>query len=36
LTVLAKVVGDFRGWDHDAKKHKAAFDRLLKALRAEA
>jgi uncharacterized protein YjbI with pentapeptide repeats len=34
--VVAKVVGDFIGWDQDAKKQKTAFERLLKGLRAEA
>lgn len=34
--VVTKVVGDFSGWNQDAKKQKIAFDRLLKALRAEA
>jgi hypothetical protein len=31
--VLAKVVGDFSGWDRDAAKYESAFRRLLKALR---
>ncbi len=33
--VLAKVVGDFRGWDHGAKKYRSSFEKLLKALRGE-
>lgn len=30
--VLAKVVGDFTGWEHDALKYEKAFERLLKGL----
>ncbi len=30
--VLAKVVGDFSGWDRDAAKYAKAFDKLLKGL----
>ena len=33
--VVSKVVGDFRGWDRGAAKHKAAFEKLLRALEAE-
>ncbi len=33
--VLAKVVGDFRGWDRSAEKYDAAFKKLLKALKPE-
>jgi hypothetical protein len=33
--VLAKVVGDFGGWDKDAAKYAKAFDRLLKGLQAD-
>ena len=33
--VLAKVVGDFSGWEHDAAKYEKAFDKLLKGLQAE-
>ena len=32
--VLAKVAGDFRGWNRSARKYEAAFKRLLKGLRA--
>jgi hypothetical protein len=32
--VLAKVVGDFRGWNRSATKYDAAFKKLLKALKA--
>ncbi len=32
---LAKVVGDFRGWDHAVEKYRLSFEKLLKALRAE-
>lgn len=32
--VLAKVVGDFKGWNRDADKYDAAFEKLLKALKA--
>lgn len=32
--VLAKVVGDFRGWSHNADKYDKAFKRLLKTLKA--
>jgi len=34
--VLAKVVGDFRGWDASAENYDAAFQKLLQALQAEA
>jgi uncharacterized protein YjbI with pentapeptide repeats len=33
--VLAKVVGDFRGWDRGVKKYRLSFEKLLAALRAE-
>jgi hypothetical protein len=33
--VLAKVVGDFRGWNRGAKRYDVAFDRLMKALQGE-
>ena len=33
--VVSKVVGDFADWDTDAAKYEKAFDKLLKALRAE-
>jgi uncharacterized protein YjbI with pentapeptide repeats len=33
--VLAKVVGDFRGWNRSAAKYDVAFKKLLKALKAE-
>src|SRR5712692_7392980 len=33
--VLAKVVGDFRGWNRNAAKYDASFQRLLKALKAQ-
>jgi hypothetical protein len=33
--VLAKVVGDFKGWSRSASKYDAAFDKLLKALQPE-
>jgi hypothetical protein len=32
--VLSKVVGDFRGWSRNATKYEAAFQKLLKALKA--
>jgi len=32
LDVLAKVVGDFRGWDRDDSTYAAAFQRVLDAL----
>ena len=32
--VLAKVVGDFSGWEHDAAKYEKALNKLLKGLRA--
>ena len=32
---LAKVVGDFSGWERDAAKYEKAFDKLLKGLQAE-
>ena len=35
VDVLAKVVGDFRGWSRSAEKYNAAFKKLLKALKAE-
>ncbi len=35
LDVLAKVVGDFRGWNRSAAKYGAAFKKLLKELKAE-
>ncbi len=33
--VVAKVVGDFRGWSGSAEKYQAAFERLLAGLKAE-
>jgi hypothetical protein len=33
--VVSKVVGDFRGWEQDTDKYKAAFEKLLEALEAE-
>ena len=33
--VLAKVVGDFSGWERDAAKYEMAVDKLLKGLQAE-
>jgi len=33
--VLAKVVGDFRGWDTDARSYETSLNRLLRALQEE-
>ena len=33
--VVAKVVGDFSGWDTDVTKYETALQKLLKALKAE-
>jgi hypothetical protein len=33
--VIAKVVGDFSGWDQDAAKYEASFRKLMKALQPE-
>jgi TIR domain/Pentapeptide repeats (8 copies) len=30
--VVAKVIGDFRGWDRDAAKYRESFERVLKTL----
>ena len=33
--VIAKVVGDFCGWDRDATKYADSFERLLRGLQGE-
>lgn len=33
--MIAKVVGDFSGWDKDAGKYDGAFRELMKALQPE-
>ena len=36
VDVLAKIIGDFRGWDDDGVKYRESFERLLEALQAPA